>query len=189
MEKLAQARHEKVIDLLNERLTFERAGVRLYDSVLEKMQASRDENILRMYDEMQSNRDDEKEHEEWLETQLRDLGSDTHLDTDLSRLVQIESSGIEKIVLDGDNVIPHLFHALLIAELVDNAGWDLLVQLAEDVGDLEMKRAFKKRLHQEEDHLIFVRKAVERFARGELTGERVTMPKDAGILGKVFLDR
>jgi hypothetical protein len=83
-------------------------------------------------------------------------------------------------------VISHLFHALLAAELSDNAGWDLLVQIADDVGDREAKRAFKKRLHQEEDHLIFVRRAVERFARMAVTGRKAELPHDTGLIGRML---
>jgi hypothetical protein len=82
-----------------------------------------------------------------------------------------------------DAKLPHLFHALLAAELVDNAGWDLLVQLADEAGDHEAKRQFKKRLHEEEDHLIFVRKAVQKFSFQEILGEQVRFPKT--VLGIV----
>jgi bacterioferritin (cytochrome b1) len=186
MKKLAEANRDKVIDLLSERLTFERASVKLYDAIIAKMQRSNDDNVMRMYDEMKRNRDEEKEHEEWLEEQIRALGGDTRAQTEMSRLAHIETEGIERVVLDGDNVVAHLFHALLSAELSDNAGWDLLVQIADDVGDREAKRAFKKRLHQEEDHLIFVRRAVERFARMAVTGRRAELPHDTGLIGRVL---
>jgi hypothetical protein len=77
--------------------------------------------------------------------------------------------------------LPHLLQALLAAELVDNAGWDLLAQLADEAGDREAKRAFKKRLHEEEDHLLFVRKAVEKLAFAEVLGEDVKLPRSTGI--------
>lgn len=80
------------------------------------------------------------------------------------------------MILDGDNEVSHLFHALLTAELADNAGWDLLASLADEAGDRDAERAFKKRLHEEEEHLIFARKAVERLARREVLGEQVSMP-------------
>ncbi|HEU4612003.1 MAG TPA: hypothetical protein VFS15_07990, partial [Kofleriaceae bacterium] len=62
------------------------------------------------------------------------------------------------------------------AELADNAGWDLLVTLADEAGDRDAKKAFKKRLHAEEEHLIFVRRAVQKIARREVLGEQVSMP-------------
>ncbi len=75
-----------------------------------------------------------------------------------------------------DAQLPHLFHALLAAELVDNAGWDLLAQLADEAGDHSAKREFKKRLHEEEDHLLFIRKAVEKLSFAEVLGEDVKLP-------------
>jgi bacterioferritin (cytochrome b1) len=176
MKRLAQNNKDKVIDYLTERLTFERVGVKLYDSIIAKMQKSGDAQIKKMLDPMREHRDQEKEHEEWLEQQIRSLGGDAHGKTTMAKLVERESAGIENVVLNGDPEIPHLFHALYTAELADNAGWDLLVQLAEEADDLEAKRAFKKRLHEEEEHLIFMRRAVERFARREVLGQPASMP-------------
>jgi hypothetical protein len=69
-----------------------------------------------------------------------------------------------------------MFHALLTTELADNAGWELLIELADDVDDDEMRREFKKRLHEEEEHLIFVRRAVMAFARTEVLGRVAGFP-------------
>ncbi len=176
MEKLAQHGSAKVIDVLTERLAFERAGVKLYDRILEVMRAAPDQNVARMLEEMQKHRDDEKEHEEWLEAQIRALGGDAHGETDRSRLVTRESKGIEEVVMS-DAELPHLLHALLAAELVDNAGWDLLVQLADEAGDREAKKELKKRLHEEEDHLLFLRKAMERLSFREVLGEEAKLPR------------
>jgi bacterioferritin (cytochrome b1) len=166
----------RVIDVLNERLVFERAGVKLYDRILGVMRSTADENVQRMMPEMQSHRDEEKEHEEWLEEQIRALGGDAHAETEKSRLVTRESKGIEEVVMS-DAELPHLMHALLAAELVDNAGWDLLASLADEAGDRALKREFKKRLHEEEDHLLFVRKAVEQLSIEEVLGKQATLPK------------
>jgi bacterioferritin (cytochrome b1) len=176
MAELAKHDPAKVVDVLNERLAFERAGVKLYDRVLEVMRATANENVTAMIPEMQKHRDEEKEHEEWLEERIRALGGDAHAETERSRLVTRESKGIEDVVMS-DAELPHLFHALLAAELVDNAGWDLLVQIADEAGDRAAKREFKKRLHEEEDHLLFVRKAVERLAFADVLGEEAKLPR------------
>jgi len=173
MQKLAGTNVSRVIDLLNERLTFERSGVKLYDKILERMRT--DPQAARMVEQMQEHRDEEKEHEEWLEKQIRALGGDARSPSEKSILVRAESQGIEHVI-ERDAQLPHDFHALLIAELADNAGWDLLVQLADEVGDRDAKKEFKKRLHEEEEHLLFVRHAVEQFAKDELLGESETMP-------------
>lgn len=183
MQKLAEKNRAKVIDVLNERLAFERAGVKLYDRILEVMRTSGDENVNRMLDEMQEHRNEEKEHEEWLEEQIRGLGGDAHAKTEHSELVERESVGIEQVVMS-DARLPHLFHALLAAELVDNAGWDLLVSLADEASDHEARREFRKRMHEEMDHLLLVRKAVQKFSVQEVLGEDVKMPRSG--LGAVF---
>ena len=173
MQKLAGTNVSRVIDLLNERLTFERSGVKLYDKILERMRT--DPQAARMVEQMQEHRDEEKEHEEWLEEQIRALGGDARSPSERSILVRAESQGIEHVI-ERDAQLPHDFHALLIAELADNEGWDLLVQLADEVGDRDAKKEFKKRLHEEEEHLLFVRHAVEQFAKDEVLGEPVRMP-------------
>ncbi|AUX23576.1 hypothetical protein SOCEGT47_041030 [Sorangium cellulosum] len=170
MQKLAQMNKDKAVDLLNERLTFERASVRLYDSTMEKIRRTADPGLQNLLGQLKKYRDQEKEHEEWLEEQIRALGGDAHAETEMSRLITLESKGLEQVVLDGDPSPTHTLHAMLTAELVDNAGWQLLLELADEAGDDEAREAFKQRLHEEEDHLIFVRQIVERCTRTELLG-------------------
>jgi bacterioferritin (cytochrome b1) len=176
MEKLTKNNPEKLIDLLCERMTFERAGVKLYDAIISKLEMSNDPEIHRTLQAMHHHRAEEKEHEEWLEEQIRALGGDAHATTEMARLVEREAAGIESVILDGDNDPAHLFHALLAAELSDNAGWALLVALADEAGDRDAKKQFKKRLRQEEEHLAFVRRAVEGFACATVLGEPLSMP-------------
>jgi rubrerythrin len=181
MQKLAQRNSARILDLLGERMTFERAGVRLYDQILTRMRASADERIQAMCETMEKHRAEEKEHEEWLGVQIRALGGNTEVMTEHSRLVEQESQGIEQVMRSDENIV-HDFHALLSAELTDNAGWDLLKGLADELGDKDAKREFTRRLHEEEDHLLFVRKAMQMFALEELTGEPQKMPKGAGVI-------
>jgi bacterioferritin (cytochrome b1) len=170
MEKLASKNVAKVIDLLSERLAFERAGVKLYDTLLGRLRASDDPALKSLLGHVKEHREQEKEHEEWLEEQIRALGGDAHVPTEQSLLVQAESEGIER-VMRRDEKIAHDFHALLTAELADNAGWDLLVQIADEFGDSEAKREFKKRLHTEEQHLIFVRKTLLELIKKDVNAQ------------------
>lgn len=176
MDILAQHNRSKVVDLLMERLTFERASVKLYDRVLERMIDSDNPEVQRMLQAMREHREEEKEHEEWLEAQLRALDANPHGESELSRLIETESMGIEEVVLHSGAQLPHLLHAMLAAELVDNAGWELLVQLADEAGDKAAKKGFKKRLHEEEKHLLFLRKVMERLNLREVLGEKVHLP-------------
>jgi bacterioferritin (cytochrome b1) len=168
MTDLGEQNRDELLDLLTERLTFERTGVRLYDRVLERIRAIGNPEVASLHAPMTAHRDQEKEHEEWLEAKIRALGGSAHAMTARAHLVQTESRGIEEIIFDDRATLPQMLHALLAAELVDNAGWDLLVALADEVGDHDLKKEFKRRLHEEEDHLALIQKAVARFAKREL---------------------
>jgi bacterioferritin (cytochrome b1) len=169
MKKLAQVHPEKLLDLLTERLTFERAGVKLYDTVIGKMKSSKEPVISSLTGQMTKQRNEEKEHEEWLEDQVRALGSDAHTETDLSELILRESRGLVDVIGE-DNELPHLFHALLTAELVDENGWRLLVALADEANDDIARRELRQRAQEEEKHLLFVRNVVASFTRKDVLG-------------------
>jgi len=173
---LARFNKAHLIDVLNERLTFERAGVKLYDRLLERIHQAGDSALGSIASKLSEVRGQEKEHEEWLEAQIRTLGGDAHADTEKSELVTRESQGIEKVVMS-DAKIPHLFHALLAAELVDNAGWDLLVALADEAKDRVAKRQFKQRLRQEAEHLVFLRRVVAELSGQEVLGKQADLPQ------------
>jgi bacterioferritin (cytochrome b1) len=176
MKRLAEKNPEKLIDLLQERLTFERTGVRLYDRVLEMMRASQESQVLGMVDTMQAYRDEEAEHQEWLEGQIRALGGDEYSESERARLVATESRGIEEVILREDVELQHLFHALMAAELVDNAGWDLLVALAEEADDDDALDALSLRQAEEEDHLEYLRQTMSRYAESQVLGEQLQLP-------------
>jgi len=175
MGKLQDNNLDPLIDLMTERLTFERAGVKLYDKILDALEQA-DGRFRGMLPKMQQFRDEEKDHEEWLEEKIRALGGDAHGRTPKAELTEAESEGIGKVVLEEEHEVPELFHALLAAELVDNAGWTLLVELADQADDSEARREFEKRMREEEDHLMFVREAVSGFLRHEVLGQAEDLP-------------
>ena len=47
--------------------------------------------------------------------------------------------------------------AMLTAELTDNAGWELLIKLADSLGYDDVKTEFETALAHEEEHLLNVR--------------------------------
>lgn len=180
MEKLASKNAALVIDVLCGRLAFERTGVQLYDTVIQKIERSGEPRYHALLDQLHHIRVEEKEHEEWLEEQIRALGGSAHETTSMSRLEMTEAKGVKDVIVDGHQRILDLLHALLTAELADNAGWDLLVKLADDAGDRRAKLEFAKRLAQEMQHLAFIREAVIRAAQIEILGMPVELPKNMG---------
>src|SRR3989475_12193554 len=78
MDKLAKKNVGKVIDLLSERLAFERAAVKLYDTLHARLRVATDPALRALLEQIEHDRDEEKEHEEWLEEQIRALGGAAH---------------------------------------------------------------------------------------------------------------
>jgi bacterioferritin (cytochrome b1) len=170
MQMLARHNRDALIELLGERLEFERASVDLYDDVLAKLRASRDEAARRFTPTLVEHRNDESEHAEWLAASIDALGGSTTVRSERVELVLRESRGIREVVHD-DESLSHLLHALFAAELLDNAGWDLLVELADEANDIEALRDFEKRKNDEEEHLVFVRDALAAIARRDVLGD------------------
>jgi bacterioferritin (cytochrome b1) len=177
MHKLAARNAAMVLDLLSGRMVFERTGVKLYDSIIHKIDRRGEERYHVLLPTLRHHRDEEQEHAEWLSDQIRMLGGNPEEKTDFAELEAEESTGIQSVMLDGHNKVPHLIHALLSAELADNAGWDLLVKLAGDAGDGEARREFMKRMAEEAKHLVFIREAMIRAAEIEILGQRKEMPR------------
>ena len=176
MEKLAHHNAAFVLDVLSGRLVFERTGVKLYDHAMRKIERHGEPRYHAVLGQLHEIRDEEKEHAEWLEAQIRALGGNPDETTDLAQLEAEESTGIQSVIVDGHDKVIHVLHALLAAELADNAGWDLLVKLADDAGDREAQLAFAKRLAEEAKHLLFIREAVVRAAEVEILGRDEAMP-------------
>jgi bacterioferritin (cytochrome b1) len=133
-------------------------------------------NVRGVVGRLTQHRDEEREHARWLEEQIRALGGDADAKTEMSELVTRESRGIADVILDGDNHLSHLFHALLTAELADRAGWELLLSLADQAQDRDTRRELKRRLAQEEQHVAFIRHVVESLAWRGVMRRRVTAP-------------
>jgi ferritin-like metal-binding protein YciE len=129
----------------------------------------------KMLPQMEKIRAQEKEHEEFLETCIRQLGGDAKHMTEMAILSEREATGIEKVIKK-DPELPHLLHALLASEHVDTAGWDLLAALADEAGDGDAEGEFRKRLQEEERHLAFLREALRTFSAHELLGKDLELP-------------
>ena len=177
MNKLAQVNRPKLLELLRERLAFERASVKLYDEIIAKLrQLPPDSGMDRVAEQLATIRDKEMEHEQWLATQISLFGGDPDELTPRVQLVEIESRGIGEIVSTDPN-LSHMFHALLMAELGDHAGWELLLELADFADDPLARQEFGMRLQEEDRHLLFVQELVENLARREGLGQEQPLPE------------
>jgi hypothetical protein len=83
-------------------------------------------------------------------------------------LADTESEGVERVIRR-DRKIAHDFHALLTAELADNAGWELLAQIAAEMGDEVAQAEFERRLQHEVEHLGLVRRTLLALTKEEVS--------------------
>lgn len=172
-----------LMDKVGERLAFERTGVRLYEALLAKHEAasrtagdvlppaaavqevaqaqglavlapvqgeSPAQTLLRI-------RSEELEHFQLLREAMEQLGGDPTAQTPCADVTGIASMGILQVLADPRTTLAQCLNAMLTIELTDNAGWELLIQLAEQAGESELAGRFLGALAQEQEHLVIVK--------------------------------
>lgn len=181
MAQLLGDRPELLMDKIGERIAFERGGVRLYDALMVKFQAvsaagtvlppiaqackelGEDPKRLDLLrDEMPEQtlariRAEEPEHFHLLCDAMQQLGGDPSAMTPCADVISTASIGLIQVVTDPRTTLAQSFNAILTAELTDNAGWELLVQLTEKAGEHQLSGQFLRALHQEAQHLQVIR--------------------------------
>ena len=167
-KKLTGKSPEVFLDKLGERLAFERSGVRLYEALLTKCQATPEKLPGMSTEQLMHFRDEEAKHFKLVADALERLGADPTAQTPAADLTGVESMGLMQVLDDPRTTVAQSLHALLIAELADNAGWELLIQLAEDLGQDELVTSFEQALQEEMEHLEHVRQWVAQSVTGQL---------------------
>lgn len=146
-----------LLDKLSERLAFERMGVRLYEALLNKCEALGETLPGPTLEEIQEIGSEELDHFILINDTIAGLGGDPTVESPCADVIGVASMGIMQVLTDPRTTIPQCLSAMLTAELTDNAGWELLIELAESLGYDEMKTEFETCLQHEERHLQNVR--------------------------------
>jgi rubrerythrin len=161
-----------LLDKLGERLAFERQGTRLYEAFLLKVEAAprgeggpSAEDLRHIY--LQEN-----EHFKFLHNAITDLGGDPAVQTPSADLAGILSHGVLEIVTDPSTTIAQTLQAILNVELVDNDGWQMLMELAAELRQPKLEEQCRRALAEEQEHLNDVR------------GWLATMTRSAGSGGE-----
>lgn len=177
MEKLKGAKPEVLIDKLGERLAFERTGTRLYDALILKcasinlgtrsnghavkspggIENSSTGGAMVDVQVLKHIRDEEENHFQLVRHALTTLGADPTAMTPCADVVGVSSSGLLQTVSDPATNVPQCLNAVLTAELSDNAGWELLIELAGDAGHGEMASQFAQALEEEKEHVKIIK--------------------------------
>jgi rubrerythrin len=170
LNKLSGKHPELLIDKLGERLAFERSGVRIYEALITKYEAASSEGNADVdipAEQLREFRDQEAEHFALLTECIEMMGADPTAQTPDADVSGVASSGLMKVVTDPRTTMPQCLEAMLSLELTDNAAWDLLHKLAEDLGLDDMAQQFAHAHRQEENHLRHVQQWHERAVRGQ----------------------
>jgi rubrerythrin len=118
---------------------------------------------------MREFRDQEAEHFALLAASIRRLGADPTAQTPDADASGVASLGLMKVITDPRTSISQSLEAMLAIELADNAAWDLLTMLADDMGLSDMAEEFRDALRQEDIHLAIVRQWYEDIVRAQAT--------------------
>jgi hypothetical protein len=163
MDMLAGKRPALLMDKLGERAAFERGGARLYDALIAKVRAMAGSGADAMggididESQLQQIRDEEVAHFMLVVGAIEELGGDPTSQTPCADSVGVASMGLMQVVADPRSTVAQSLNAMLTAELTDNAGWELLIDLARESGHDSIADRFETALTQEQEHLRKVR--------------------------------
>lgn len=171
------------LDKIGERIAFERGGTRLYDALATKyraltqqssdsllpsvrqMAASKTEESLLMQgpedetplETLTRIRAEELSHFRMLCDAMEELGGDPTAQTPCADVTATASMGLIQVVTDPRTTLAQSLNAMVAAELIDNAGWELLATLADEAGKPEYTGQFLAALSEEQQHLAIVK--------------------------------
>jgi hypothetical protein len=145
------------LDLLGERLAFERTGTRLYEALLVKQAAADPHPGGPTRADLEEIRDDELEHFGLIRQAIEALGADPTAITPGADVIGVASHGLVEAVSDPRVTLTESLKAVLAAELIDNDSWLTLVEVAEGLGQEVLAQEFRHSLAVEEGHLARVR--------------------------------
>jgi hypothetical protein len=147
-----------LLDKLGERLAFERTGVRLYQAVIDRMPAfAGDGSAGPSMADLRELQQQELRHLDLVRRALETAGGDPTAMTPSADVTALAGSGVLKVATDPRMQLAESLQALLAAELLDNAGWELLIELTRGLGQDDMVASFTIALAEEQTHLERVR--------------------------------
>jgi rubrerythrin len=167
VEKLRGHKPTVLIDKLGERLAFERTGTRLYEAVIAKLEAADPHPGGPMRADLEAIRDAEHRHVVVLRDALLQLGADPTAMTPCADLMAVSSLGWVQAMTDPRTTLNQCLDLLLLIELGDRGGWELLIGLTRQLDFEDLAVQFEAALAQEENHVFRVRGWITTALYGE----------------------
>jgi bacterioferritin (cytochrome b1) len=157
MKIMQGKRPQAFIDKLGERLAFERSGTRLYAALIAKCASPHEEPDTVALDQLRHFKDEEEKHFHLVKDCIEQMGGDPTAQTPCADVAAVESMGLLQVITDPKTTINQSLHALLVAELSDNAAWEELIAMAREMGLADMVERFEEALANEQEHLQVVK--------------------------------
>lgn len=155
------------IDKLGERLAYERAGTRLFELLIGKFESGNSPTGEADLETLVRFRNQELSHFKMLWDCVEKLGADPTVQTPSADVSGVKAQGLVATLSDPRTTFAHALDAMLIAELTDNEGWRMLIDLAEGMGQKEMVDNFNIALADENIHLEHIRRWWSRLIKEE----------------------
>lgn len=151
-------RPTQLVDKLGERLAFERTGVRLYGALISKLHALGSFQGGPTAEDLEQILLEEHEHFRMLTDAVRQTGGDPTVVTPSADVHATMTSGVMAVMVDPRTSFVQCLEAALLAELADNAGWEMLTELASKSGEAELATRFVAAQEEEAIHLESLRR-------------------------------
>lgn len=154
MQKAQGHNLELLVNKLGERLAFERSGVRLYERMIVKCETLQRGQVgaLVKVDQLRHFRQEEMDHFRMVRQVLETLGADSTAQTPDADVSGVAVMGQLQVITDPRTSLLQCLQALQAVELIDGAGWQLLVELTRGMGLGEAADRFQTALAQEAEH-------------------------------------
>jgi rubrerythrin len=167
-----------LLDKLGERLAFERQGTRLYEAFLQKLEQMPSDTVGPSVDDLRHICEEELEHFKLLQKAIAEIGGDATVQTPSADVIGVLSHGIMQIVVDPRTTIQQTLQAILNAELADNDGWQMLIELANTLGHSTLVKRCEKAFQEEQEHLENVRGWLTDMTLSAALGEEAVLESD-----------
>lgn len=161
-EKIMNGDHT-FMDKLGERIAFERTGSRLYEALISKYEGSEETSGFPELTIIQNFYQEERRHFEMLCECMEEIGGDATAMTPSADVAGVAAMGWVQVMTDPRISFKDSLEIILQAELVDNACWETLIELAEDVGLSKLANRFQEAADEEAIHLSTIKEWVKQF--------------------------
>ena len=163
-----QGEHLSVfLDLMGERIAYERLAIRLYDALLCKHAAAELRETEPRVQDLALIRNQELDHLALLVATLERLGGDPTAVTPSADATAVASRGLMQVLSDPRTTFTQAMRAMLQAELADHCGWETLLAVAESMGMDDIVLAFRRAVAQEQEHVLNLKSWLIRTLKGQ----------------------